>query len=423
MIYNNIRIRILIVILFLSVFSLSAEAGRGPEEKQITVVFRYDDYSGLSSTDIEVKLIDAFQKHNVPCAFGVIPYVCAGDVNDVRPQNTVPLTPVKVDILKNAIKAGILEIALHGYSHQRIRKNRNTEFSGLDYNSQALRIAKGKRYLEEMLNMQVVTFIPPWNSYDLNTLMALEKLGFKTISAGEEGDAKESSALKFLPATCSLFYLRDAVESARHVPNVQPVIVVLFHGSDFLEIDKKIGKLTYQYFLELLDWITSQKDIYVRSIDQTTKVIDDLSARRFISYSSYWKPYSQTPRIARFLNKLYQVKFFLFSKHSYNMKIKGWAFMLLFHLTTLAIFTTIAFFAGSAMFSKYRLMTSIYRYGSLSLLVLFSIYALHDLSISYRGATIIVVLLGACIGAWGSFLKLKKQDRLRSLKSMTNGLG
>ncbi|MCH7558351.1 MAG: DUF2334 domain-containing protein [Planctomycetes bacterium] len=160
--YRNIWMRVLIVILLLCVFPIAAQARSGPKEKQIIVVFRFDDYSSRSSTDMEVKLIAAFQKHNISCTFGVIPYVHVGDSHDASPQDVVPLTPTKANILNNAIKTGTLEVALHGYSHQTNHKRGGyTEFSGLAYDSQLERITKGKNLLEEMLDTQITIFIPP----------------------------------------------------------------------------------------------------------------------------------------------------------------------------------------------------------------------------------------------------------------------
>lgn len=244
MVHNNTWTRVVIAILFL-IPSLSNKANSSPKEKQITVVFRFDDYSSRSSTDFEVKLIDTFKKYNIHCTFGVIPYIVS-DVHDPRPQDVVPLNQMKTTILKNAIEAGILEVALHGYSHQTIREIGDgwyTEFFGLDYNSQVEKIAKGKIYLGEILGTRIVTFIPPWNSYDFNTIHAIEKLGFKSISADKYGDASESSPIKFLPATSDLLHLRDAIKSARRISSIYSIIVVLFHVYDFLEIDREMGKL------------------------------------------------------------------------------------------------------------------------------------------------------------------------------------
>lgn len=404
---NNIFIKVLIVTLLFFTFLFPAKAESNSQEKMITVVFRFDDYSSRSSTDIEIKLIDAFQKYNACCTFGVIPFVCTGDVHDAHPQDVVPLTSMKADILKNAIKAGVLEVALHGYSHQTNRERRFAEFSGLDYNDQVEKIAMGKNYLEEILGTQVTTFIPPWNAYDLNTIHALEKLGFKSISASECGDTKGSSPLKFLPATFNLLRLRDAVKLAKHIPDVQPVIVVLFHQYDFLEIDRERGKLTYQDFLELLAWITSQKDIQVRSIEQATKVIEDLSASRYINYNSYRKLSYLIPPISKLLSKSYHSGVYLESNNSQNMRIKCWSFIFIFYLTILVTSIIIAFLAGSVVFPRSWLIALISRFGSLLLLVFLSIYAFRNLDLYYKGAIVISTLLGVCIGVWASFIKLK----------------
>jgi len=243
---KKITKRVLIVIPVLLFSPLNTDVEGTPPEKQITVVFRFDDYSSLSSTEFEVKLINTFRKYNAACTFGVVPYACAENEHNILPHEVVPLTLNKAAILKNAVKEEILEVALHGYSHQTIRKKAEfdyTEFSGLDFNRQFKKIATGKNYLEELLDMEIDTFIPPWNTYDSNTLRAIEELGFKCFSANESVGAMKSSLLKFVPATCDLFELRQTVESARRVPDRQPVIVVLFHEYDFLEIDKKTGRL------------------------------------------------------------------------------------------------------------------------------------------------------------------------------------
>lgn len=255
----------------------------GFEQKLITVAFRYDDYSRFSDTDLEVKLIMAFQRYNIPCTFGVIPYVSGNpEVPGPDPQKVYPLTLEKASILKDAIKPGTLEVALHGYSHRTIRikaaDTDYTEFSGLDYDSQLKKISKGKSLLEKMLGIRITTFIPPWNTYDVNTIRVLEELGFKTISADNAGVTKESSQLKFLPFTRDILNLKDAVESARKISDVQPVIVVLFHAFDFIEIGREEGKLTYQGFVELLAWIKSQKDIHARIIGE------DVHSSRFVNY-------------------------------------------------------------------------------------------------------------------------------------------
>ena len=44
------------------------------DERHINVIFRFDDYSALSSTDLELKIIDIFRKNKASVTFGVIPF-------------------------------------------------------------------------------------------------------------------------------------------------------------------------------------------------------------------------------------------------------------------------------------------------------------------------------------------------------------
>ena len=82
------------------------------------MVFRYDDYSANSVTSAELKIIEAFRKNMAAITFGVIPYKVAGDVHDSFPQDLLPLDSVKGEILKTGFEEGVIDISMHGYSHQ-----------------------------------------------------------------------------------------------------------------------------------------------------------------------------------------------------------------------------------------------------------------------------------------------------------------
>ncbi|MGD9825451.1 DUF2334 domain-containing protein [Desulfobacter sp.] len=275
--------RILVTFLFLCMVSFTACNKHPIDNKQVNVVFRLDDYSACSNTDMELRIIDAFRKNEACITLGVIPYVCAGDIHDPSPQDVIPLTSMKGDILKSGFNDGVLDVALHGYSHQTISAEQWTEFSGLDYNRQVKRLANGRKLLESMIDAPISTFVPPWNRYDVNTLRALEALGFSTLSAdNKRGEVTEKCKLNFLPYSSSLSGLRDAVEASRTSSDTQPVIVVLFHEYDFKEIDEKRGSITYQEFYALLNWLKSRKYVRLLSISQATQVITDLSAKRFL---------------------------------------------------------------------------------------------------------------------------------------------
>lgn len=404
---NTIYLRFLVIFLILFTFSLEAEASSVPKKKQIIVIFRYDDYSSVSYTDIEVKLIDTFKTHDIPCVFGVIPYTCAVNQEDTHPQDVVPLTKSKVDILKKAVREGVLEVALHGYSHQAARPRDRygyTEFLGLDYNIQKERIAKGKKYLEELLETPITIFIPPWNSYDSNTLLILERLEFVTISADVEGYADKSSTLKFLPTTCFISQLRDKVELARRISEIQPIIVALIHPYYFIEADSQRGGLRYQDFEGLIKWITSQRDVRVLSFGQTIKMVDDLTARRFINYKFYLK----ISRIIQpyFLKKIFSKEIFslngiyISQNTVYKMIIK----LLLLCFAILATSIAIVFFGGLVLFPRIRIAIVICRYAMPVILI----YKLLDLIATQKDAITTVILGGAYIGILWSINVLKK---------------
>ncbi len=251
------------------------------EKKQINVVFRLDDYSACSNTDLELRIIDAFRMNEACITLGVIPYVCANDIHDPSGQELIPLTSMKGNILKSGLNEGVIDVALHGYSHQTISTGQWTEFSGLDYDNQVERLTKGKQLLESLIDAPVTTFVPPWNRFDLNTLRALEELGFSTLSAGKKiRGVTEECKLNILPYTCNLSGLRDAIEASQTSSDTQPVIVVLFHEYDFQEIDGKRGRITYQKFYELMKWLKSQRDVRLLSISQATQVINDLMSAK-----------------------------------------------------------------------------------------------------------------------------------------------
>jgi peptidoglycan/xylan/chitin deacetylase (PgdA/CDA1 family) len=261
----------LIIIFFVCTVPFVGCAIRPQAVKHVNVVFRFDDYSSVSAIELERQLIDLFGRHQAPITFAVIPFACAGDIHDPSPQANIPLGPQKINLIKTAYKKGILDIGLHGYSHQTIRTGHYAEFEGLDYNSQLDRLTKGKQYLEEIVDAPVLTFMPPWNRYDRNTLRALGSLGFTMISADLKGITTEDSQLHFFPANCRIGQLRKAVAKARAGSGPQPAIVVLFHEYDFKEIDKRRGRITFQEFSALVDWLGNQPDVSILSLRQATR--------------------------------------------------------------------------------------------------------------------------------------------------------
>lgn len=251
-------------------------------DKDITIVFRYDDPSVYSSDPLETKLLQLFQEENLSLTFGVIPYRCAGDPIDIKSQKTLPLNQRKAKLFKPFIKNGTLEIALHGYSHQTISNKEWTEFSHLSYTKQWEKLTKGKQHLEKLTNTTITTFIPPYNTYDINTVKALEFLGFHTISANDDAFKPKKTTLQLLSHTITLDKIQTEINKAREGDSLHPFIVVMFHEYNFstqvLEgVDKP--ELTFKEFVTLIQSLKKEKDIHILSLAQAYDKINILSKK------------------------------------------------------------------------------------------------------------------------------------------------
>ncbi len=286
-IFRPVTCLVVLAFLGISFNSYSQEKDAG---KMVNVIFRYDDYSANSVTDAELKIIDIFRKHGIPITFGIIPFKVSGDPEDPSPRDLIPLDSVKRKILKRGYEEGILDISMHGYSHQTNSSAYLSEFVNLDFNDQVKILSEGRKYLQNITGAPVTTFLPPWNTYDLNTLSALERSGFTILSANKKGLAVKGSNLHYLPVSCDLTELKDAIKAARKSSDNQPLIVALLHDYDFLDFNDVIGVLTFREFFELIDWVDAQEDVNILSVSQASGVIEDLSADRAIRNRRIYYP-------------------------------------------------------------------------------------------------------------------------------------
>jgi predicted deacetylase len=408
---NFLWIHILLIFL---VFP-AAKPCHAQADRQTIIYFRYDDISGRSSTFLEQKLIDLFRRHRFSFTIGVIPFVCDRDYHDPGKQGNIALSPRTVEMVGDAVKTGTADVALHGYSHQSIRARKEggyTEFSGLDYKSQEMKIVKGKQMLEERLRIKIATFIPPFNSYDLNTLRVLEKQGFTLLSANRFGVTKEDSFLRYLPITCELDEVRKAVETAGRVPDAQAVIGVMFHEFDFFDIDKKHGKMSYSEFERLVDWLATRKDVRVLSIGQAVGAINDIGSRRYLDNWSYWRVYKLTPNFFKGPGGIY-----LTSTAAVREKNKVRVKVAALYLVTFILSFALSFWLGIRVLYKSRyLLPTIFAFMPV-FLFLGVIYFLTPKQLGFKSGLAMVLLLGNSIGFCMIHLTLK--NRTKNAKSET----
>ncbi len=252
--------------------------------RPITFAFRYDDYSATSGDAVDQAVIGAFARHGMACTFGVIPFVTTGNFRDPSPCETLPLTDQKVRLLSRAVADGAVDVALHGCIHRTVRAEPpHSEFAGESLAAQAEKIARGKAYLEQRLGVRIDVFVPPWNSYDRDTLTALRQAGIGCIAANRYGAVDGDRGTQFLPITIELPDVRRAVDEARESSDPEPIVGVLMHPYDFKESGDARAQLTGEDLERELAWLAAQDDVRVASIGTLMAEGADLSAARFIA--------------------------------------------------------------------------------------------------------------------------------------------
>ena len=387
-----------VMFLSLSFFAGSIDA-KEAVQKQITVVFRCDDLSTRSSGNIERKLIETFQKRGKALTFGVIPCVCEDDFHKLNLQQNLLLSDSKIQMLREALKQKVVDISQHGYSHQTIRQDSAggySEFDGVKYQEQFQKILKGKEMLEDVLGINIRTFIPPWGMADQDTIQVLEKMGFIGISPIITINISGLSDLKFLPETCTLLDLKEAVSAAREVEDNFPVIVVGFHWNTFFEENPDRGDLSYKSFESILDWVISQKDIEIKTLDNVFSDRGDLGCNRFLEYQKFCGSFGLLPAwLQPSAEKIY-----FYPDDGYAK------YIILFTFLTLFFYLAIIFISGfiiAFILKKLIPSTSIWKklfiVGTTLLLFFALIYALKNSVIGLKGMITLSIILGMTLGA------------------------
>ena len=251
---------------------------------KIKIVFRLDDPSAISPIEIENNLIDILCKHEVTFTFAIIPNVTLGNFRESISSGNALLPKDKIQLFKKGADSNVIDIALHGFEHKTISKNgdSHTEFRGDDLGNQIKKIREGKKILEDQIGLPITTFIPPWNTYDENTINALRENNITCISSNRYQPAGNKNSISYLPITIELPDLKSAVEITRKADTPDPVIIVLLHPYDFTESGDDRAKYGCNDVDKLLSWVGAQQDLEVRSISQLTKKNNEYDYTRYI---------------------------------------------------------------------------------------------------------------------------------------------
>ncbi len=222
-----------------------------------TIIFRSDDAEAYFSTDLLKYITDTLITNNIPQTIGITPANTYGE--------TLGDDPAVVAYL-NAIKANPkVELALHGYQHTL------NEFGSLNLSQAQAKIVAGLAVLNQTLGITPVTFIPPYNSFNTNTLTACKNKGFTRFSAADYDDANAwaevPTGLLHVPSTVD-FQDWDAggqvkssaaiIQEAQNSLAAYDVAVIQIHFWAFGDDNGVLDPVGYQTLLEVLGWVRQQ---------------------------------------------------------------------------------------------------------------------------------------------------------------------
>ncbi len=169
-------------------------------------------------------------------------------------------------------------------------------------------IREGRQHLNTLFDTTIEGFVPPWNSGDSSTLMALQNLGFLYISSAIDSFSGVIAQICRLPWSCHLNTVEQALEEARLYRQLSPVLVLVMHPYDFNAADC----YGYEQFRRLLDRIVAERRLHVRTVGQIaaeSEVKNSLMAvgHALNKYEAHWRLQPYYPQFCLVQRPLYRI--------------------------------------------------------------------------------------------------------------------
>lgn len=189
----------------------------------------------------------------------------------------------------NQLDKGYFEFAAHGYKH--------TEFKGLPYEEQYNLIENATRAVEEYLHYKPFTFIPPYDSSDVNTTKALSALGYHSITnmkdhpcyvvdfisdieyeTGWDTPPPEHRSVEEFTNSFDEFY--DSSDD---------YYIIVLHDWTFLDEEGNLNETRTHRFEEIIDYIRS-KHVQFMTIEEAyqMRIDEDVIKTGMINESGYF---------------------------------------------------------------------------------------------------------------------------------------
>lgn len=133
------------------------------EGETCKIAFRLDDIQDFWLGEAQRQVIDKFVTYDVPLTIGVIANFFGSD-------------PQIVSYLQNVTTNYPIEEAEHGWNHE--------DFTHYSYSEQYNKLNQSRfRIRQSLPQADLVTFIPPFNAFNEETLSAMSDLGYTHLSS------------------------------------------------------------------------------------------------------------------------------------------------------------------------------------------------------------------------------------------------
>lgn len=165
----------------------------------------------------------------------------------------------------NKLNREDFEFATHGYEH--------IKFRGLSYEQQYSLIENGTRIMEEYLHCKPYTFIPPFDSSDINTTKVLSEFDYHSITAMIKSQSFVVSFFtdfeyetEWYPAKhCNFEEFKTNFDEFYN--STDEYYIFVFHDPTFLDEEGKLNLTITDRFESIIDYIKS-KNVQFMTIEE-----------------------------------------------------------------------------------------------------------------------------------------------------------
>lgn len=223
-----------------------AEVDNDENKYESVVIFRNDDIQAWYRTEEMQAVNQVFIDEEIPVTLGIIP---AGP--DEEPITDDAETCQHLQYIEENHSAKF-EMALHGYTHQQETDFHGaSEFGGLPQEAQRERLLAAEEILTECVNSPSKTFIPPFDTYDNNTVDVLREEDYTAVSGGNTFTQSQYNETSYFKQGGIL-----------HIPQSQPIM----DWDSYNETSDEVPLRDLDELIEAFDSAHENNELYVQMI-------------------------------------------------------------------------------------------------------------------------------------------------------------